>query len=134
MAFVHYWPRHVPLKAEGGKKPGLQPCACGGRQCPLRGRLWAARASWSLAPAHCTLPVCLQMCTSLPRCRSCGKSLLSLWSAVSPCTSSSICEDGSPLPATRSSHHRWRGLWSLRVPDGQSSSSIYITRHLWILQ
>lgn len=94
--------------------------------------------SGTFLPAHCCLPVCLQMCTSSPPCHSCGKSPSSLWSAASLSMSSSTCEDGSLPPATQSSHRRpcarWRGPWSRRCPDGQSSSSISINRHLWILQ
>lgn len=51
-------------------------------------------------------PICLQTCTSSPPCRSCGRCLSSRWSAACPSTSSSTCDDGSPLPATRSSRPR----------------------------
>lgn len=47
-----------------------------------------------------------QTCTSSPRCPSCGKCPSSPWSAVCPSTSSSTCDDGSRLPATRSSRPR----------------------------
>lgn len=93
--------------------------------------------SGTFQPAHRCLPVCLQMCTSSPLCRSCGRSLLSLWSAVCPCTFSSTCGDGSPRPATRSSRRRRalaQGTAASRSPGGQSSSCVFLNRHLWILQ
>lgn len=51
-------------------------------------------------------PFSTQMFTSLPPCRSCGRSLSSPWWAACPSTSSSTWEGGFLPPATRSSRPR----------------------------
>lgn len=71
----------------------------------------------------------LQMFTSLLLCRSCGKSLSSLWWAVFPSTSWSTWGEGFLLQATQSSHPRAAFLvhqrQMLHMAERQKSCSCY---------
>lgn len=106
--------RTCPPKTEGRKGAGASRLRVwpGGVVTVLAVAGPPVAPSCPLSAHRCLSPFCSQMCTSSPRCPSCGRSLSSLWSAVCPSTSSSTCEDGSRPPATPSSRRRLCVRWA----------------------